>query len=80
MNVTVGTSACASSIVEVKLLDKGQVVATGKGIQGQEIRLGVNNPTLWCPSNPYLYDMQVSLLQKGKVVDQVKSYTAFRKI
>lgn len=80
MNVTVGTSASASSIVEVKLLDKGQVVATGKGIQGQEIRLGVNNPTLWCPSNPYLYDMQVSLLQKGKVVDQVKSYTAFRKI
>ena len=66
--------------MEVKLLDKGQVVATGKGIQGQEIRLGVNNPTLWCPSNPYLYDMQVSLLQKGKVVDQVKSYTAFRKI
>ena len=82
MSVTVG--ACSDSpvsdIVEVSLLDKGQVVATAKGVQGTELRLAVQNPTLWEPSNPYLYDMKVSLSKNGKKVDEVKSYTAFRKI
>ena len=82
VNVTVGTSApcCNTSIVEVKLMDKGQVVASAKGLQGKELRLAVQNPTLWDTSNPYLYDMKVSLIKDGKVLDNVKSYTAFRKI
>lgn len=81
MNVTVGTSQpCNKAVVEVKLLDKGQVVASAKGVQGKELRLAVQNPTLWDTSNPYLYDMKVSLTKDGKVVDDVKSYTAFRKI
>ena len=81
MNVTVGTSQpCNTAVVEVKLLDKGQVVASAKGFQGKELLLAVQNPTLWDTSNPYLYDMKVSLTKDGKVVDDVKSYTAFRKI
>lgn len=81
MNVTVGTSMpCNTSIVEVKLMDKGQVVASAKGIQGKELRLAVQNPTFWDTTNPYLYDMKVSLVKDGKVLDDVKSYTAFRKI
>lgn len=82
VNVTVGTSVpcCNTSIVEVKLMDKGQVVASAKGLQGKELRLAVQNPTLWDTSNPYLYDMKVSLINDGKVLDDVKSYTAFRKI
>ena len=81
LNVTVGTSCnCPSGIVTVKLLDKGQVVASAKGVQGKELRLNVQNPTLWSPSNPYLYDMTISLAKDGKVLDEVKSYTAFRKI
>lgn len=81
LNVTVSTSKCsAADIVEVKLLDKGQVVASAKGLQGYELRLSVKNPTLWDTKNPYLYDMKVSVSSGGKVVDEVKSYTAFRKI
>ena len=81
MSVTVATSVeCPAGIVEVKLMDKGNVVATAKGVQGKELRLTVQNPTLWSPANPYLYDMKVSLSKNGKVIDEVKSYTAFRKI
>lgn len=81
LNVTIGTSCnCKSGILTVKLLDKGQVIASAKGIQGSELRLAVDNPTLWSPANPYLYDMVVSLSKDGKVLDEVKSYTAFRKI
>jgi len=81
LNVTVSTAACKpADIIEVKLMDKGQVIATAKGLQGKELRLGVKNPTLWDTKNPYLYDMKVSVISSGKTVDEVKSYTAFRKI
>ncbi len=82
MHVTVSTCSpsLASDIVEVELLDKGQVIASAKGVQGKELRLAVKQPTLWEHSNPYLYDMKVRLTKNGRSVDEVKSYTAFRKI
>jgi beta-galactosidase/beta-glucuronidase len=81
LHVTVSTSqSYATDIIEVKLLDKGQVVASAKGIQGKELRLAVTNPILWDTQNPYLYDMKVSVSSNGKVTDEVKSYAAFRKI
>ena len=82
MHVTVNTCSpsLASDIVEVELLDKGQVIASAKGVQGKELRLAVKQPTLLEPSNPYLYDMKVRLTKNGRSVDEVKSYTAFRKI
>ena len=42
--------------------------------------LSVINPKLWSPSNPFLYDLKITLLRNGKVVDEVKSYFAMRKI
>jgi beta-galactosidase/beta-glucuronidase len=81
LNVNVSTASnCPSEIITVNILDKGKVVGTGKGVPGKEMRISVQNPTLWSPSNPYLYDMTVSLSKNGKVADEVNSYTAFRKI
>lgn len=81
LSVTVNTANPGkSSLVEVKLLDKGKVLATAKGIQGNELRLGVDNPVLWDVDNPYLYDLQVVVSDQGKIVDKVDSYTAFHKI
>jgi beta-galactosidase/beta-glucuronidase len=81
LNVTVSTSKCGTDdIVEVQLLDKGQVIATAKGLAGNELRLGVKHPVLWNPDHPYLYDMKVSVSSGGRIADEVKSYAAFRKI
>ncbi|MDR0395355.1 MAG: beta-galactosidase [Tannerella sp.] len=81
LNITVSTSKCnTNDIVEVKLIDKGQVIATAKGLAGNELRLSVKNPTLWDTQNPYLYDMKVSVTSSGRITDEVKSYAAFRKI
>lgn len=80
VGVTVSTSeSSVTDIVEVQISDKNNnVVATAQGVQGQEMRLQVKDAELWSPENPYLYDMKVTLL--GKQKDEVKSYTAFRKI
>ncbi len=80
-NVTVGVSASSGSeVVRVRLLQDGRVAAEAMGIPGAPLRLYVERPRLWSPEHPYLYDMDVSLLRSGKVVDEVKSYTAMRKV
>ncbi|MEO6721685.1 MAG: sugar-binding domain-containing protein [Ferruginibacter sp.] len=42
--------------------------------------LAINDPQLWSPQHPFLYDLTVTLSRKGKVVDEIKSYFAMRKI
>jgi len=44
------------------------------------ITLPINSPKLWSPASPFLYDITYALVRKGKVVDEVKSYFAMRKI
>ncbi|MGV3589962.1 MAG: glycoside hydrolase family 2 protein [Adhaeribacter sp.] len=45
-----------------------------------EAVLPVSNPKLWSPDSPFLYDLRVAVVRNGKVVDEVKSYFAMRKI
>jgi beta-galactosidase/beta-glucuronidase len=42
--------------------------------------LQVRNPKLWSPDNPFLYDLKVSVVREGKIIDEVKSYFGMRKI
>jgi hypothetical protein len=42
--------------------------------------LQIPDPKLWSPENPFLYDLKLSVIRKGKVIDEVKSYFAMRKI
>ncbi|HET7732551.1 MAG TPA: beta galactosidase jelly roll domain-containing protein, partial [Paludibacter sp.] len=69
----------AGDLLEVKLFDGAALVATGKSLGGQVVELTVKNQKLWSPESPFLYDMQVSLIRNGKVVDNIKSYAAMRK-
>ena len=52
-----------------------QTVATGG-----DVILAVPNPKLWSTINPFLYDLKFTVLRKGKVIDEAKSYFAMRKI
>ena len=42
--------------------------------------LRISDPKLWSPDNPFLYDLKISVIQKGKTADAVQSYFAMRKI
>ena len=73
-------NAQISDFVEVKVLNRGSVVASAKSVPGYKIDLNIQNATLWSPETPFLYDMEVNLYSNGKIVDQVKSYCAMRKV
>jgi len=81
LKVKVGTqNADPSDIVEVTLKDNNRVIATVKGVAGQDIDIAIPDAKLWSPDSPFLYDLNVSLVEKGKAVDKVNSYAAMRKI
>ena len=68
-----------NDLYQVDVLYEGKVVATGKSINGQPVE--VNMPEdflLWTPDHPFLYDLNVKVLRKGKQIDAVQSYFAMR--
>lgn len=74
------TSLSDDIMLEVKALDNGKLIATGKSINGLccDIQMP-ENVKLWTPDSPFLYDLEISLLKDGKVIDYVESYAAMRK-
>ena len=54
-------------------------IATGPAFT-KELVIPVVNAKLWSPESPFLYNLEVSLVGGGRVVDKVYSYTALRKI
>ncbi|HVU95512.1 MAG TPA: glycoside hydrolase family 2 TIM barrel-domain containing protein [Puia sp.] len=76
LNLTVNCAAGKELEVEAMASD-GSVI---KGPANQRLQLKLADLRLWSPDSPFLYDLSVRLLNKGKVVDEVKSYFGMRKI
>ncbi len=75
---TIGTSY--GDIVEVMVMDGASTIATAKSAIGQPLEITLNNPKLWSPESPFLYDIEIKLMANEKVTDEVKSYVGMRKI
>ena len=45
-----------------------------------EIKIAINQPKLWTPENPFLYDLEINLISEGEIIDVVKTYFGMRKI
>lgn len=67
-------------VVEVSLSADGRRVASARALAGSEVEIPVPGARLWTPDDPYLYDLEVSLIHDGKTLDRVKSYCAMRKV
>ncbi|MDD4145193.1 MAG: glycoside hydrolase family 2 TIM barrel-domain containing protein [Prolixibacteraceae bacterium] len=81
ISVTADTRGTVTSdIIEVKVLEDGKVIGSGKAVPGVNFMVPVPDTKLWSPESPYLYDMEVSIIRNGKTIDKVKSYFGMRKI
>lgn len=69
-----------SATATIKVLDNGKVVAQTTAAANKTANIPVKNPKLWWPKSPFLYDLEITLSNKGgERVDSVKSYAAMRK-
>ncbi|HEY1114343.1 MAG TPA: glycoside hydrolase family 2 TIM barrel-domain containing protein [Chitinophagaceae bacterium] len=64
----------------VSAWEGGTRVAEQAVTPGREASLSITQPKLWSPQTPFLYDLTYRVVRRGKVVDEVKSYFALRKI
>ncbi|MBN1851727.1 MAG: PQQ-binding-like beta-propeller repeat protein [Pirellulales bacterium] len=78
--VTVTVQASTDRSVQISVLDKNTVIEKKMGQTGQAVELPMDQPKLWSPDEPNLYDLKVELVQDGKVTDTVGSYFGMRKI
>ncbi|MCA9086101.1 MAG: glycoside hydrolase family 2, partial [Planctomycetaceae bacterium] len=72
--------AAEGEALQVTVRDGSRVVATAKG-SADGVSVTVPSAKLWSPDNPFLYDLDVALLNAGgAVVDSVKSYAGLREV
>lgn len=87
-DIDTGTLTVQTTVDGVRDGDQVRVSAWKDGTQiteetvaaGGDATLKIANAALWSPASPTLYDLKVAVLRNGKVVDEVDSYFAMRKI
>ena len=70
----------SADVVEVKVYDGKNILSTTKASSCQKLEISIPDAKLWSPETPFLYTMKINLISNGKVIDQVDSYFAMRKI
>jgi beta-galactosidase/beta-glucuronidase len=75
---TAGTQT--GDLLEFRVFEEGKLIGTARAAAGQEALVSIPGARMWSPESPFLYDLEVSLIQKGTTSDQVKSYFGMRKI
>ena len=79
--LTVDTGGDPSGLtVRAVVRDGAQAVATAEGAAGQPLRVQVPDARLWSPDDPFLYDLDVTVLDGEQEVDRVGSYVGMREI
>ncbi len=79
LQVALGGESCCFT-VEAAAFEDGCEVAVVRGSAGSDLGLMVKNPRLWSPDNPFLYDLEIRLLdERQQVADRVDSYFGMRK-
>ena len=71
---------CANDngVLAIEVKDGDKIVCKSNVLCGARAVLPIKEAKLWSPDAPHLYDLDISLMSNGTVVDQVKSYAAMR--
>jgi beta-galactosidase/beta-glucuronidase len=81
LSVTANLSGPASGITVTAIARIGSnIVSVASGSPGAALTLPIPNSILWTPTNPFLYDLDVTISNAVSKVDSVTSYFGMRKI
>jgi hypothetical protein len=79
--LTVDTGGDPAGLTVRAVVRNGDVqVATAEGAPGRPLDVQVPDARLWSPDDPFLYDLEVTLLDGDQEVDRVGSYVGMREI
>jgi len=67
-------------LVNVTVLDNGRRVATAQVRADSAVSIDLDDPKLWSPDEPFLYDLELKLHKDAQTLDKLKSYFGMRKI
>ena len=65
--------AQSGDIITYKVMDGSNVVGEFTNGVYKNFSIPVKNAKLWSPEQPHLYDLQITLTRKGKIIDEVKT-------
>lgn len=81
INIKVNVEGASyGDVIEAVVKDNNKLIAKTKSAIGEALELVIEQPELWSPESPHLYDLEICLYDKDKLQDKVKSYAAMRKI
>jgi beta-galactosidase/beta-glucuronidase len=66
--------------LEVLFLVEGKSVGRAEYKSGEKVNVPIQQIKPWSPDDPFLYDVVLKLKSGNKILDEVKSYAALRKI
>ena len=67
--------------IQLKVKEGKQIQGEATGFPFEETAVKIDRPQLWSPDSPFLYDLEISLVDgNGVQIDHVTSYFGMRKI
>ena len=66
--------------VRIQVYEKGKEIVSITHALENTIKIKIPQPKLWSPEKPFLYDLKLSVIKDGKIVDVLTSYFGMRKI
>ena len=66
--------------LRISVWDGDSILVTKETQEDSMLTLEIQDPLLWSPDHPYLYDLKVQLMEKEDTVDEVASYFGMRKV
>ncbi|HBB92254.1 MAG TPA: beta-galactosidase [Bacteroidales bacterium] len=76
-----GVNLRSSDDLEIRVFNENKkLIGTEKVDAEEEATLSIDNVRLWSPEDPFLYDLEVRIIRRSSVLDQVKGYFGMRKI
>ena len=66
--------------IKIHIKDKEKTVAQIDSEYNQNLTAKIDNPHLWSPDDPFLYDVEITLIRDGQELDKISTYCAMRKV